>query len=490
MAAPLNFGISRLAMAALLTGLILALVSPSPTAAQGDAPLSIRLETPMNVPLEGQLVKVAVLYRGDEAYPIGGFDLSLMIDPQLATFDHAVPGDLFAQCGWEIFQSSLDSNNVIRLVGVADKGSTPYLPNCYMTSGVEDTLAFIFFRAVDDVAFACLFAHLQYFWTDCGDNSLSSATGDSLFVESSLYSLDSYQYIPFPESLGTVEGLPESCVGSSLNTLRLIDFTTGGFDYTCLDSINDRGDINLNGIAYEVADWVLFANYFLYGLQVFDPNPNFQSVQINATDINNDGEVLSIRDLAYLLRIIVGDAVPYPKPLPGDYPTEVAFFQVDTVNQEITFSYPENLCIIFFEFDGVVSVTSTDPALTVSYVETDGHTWVIAYSLDLPSPDVIQPGTVFNYSGAGGLIEVQAADWEDRIVNVLVAAPPACADADGDGIISISDPLAVINYIFAGGTLANPAAGDFNCSGTVNITDAVAMIHFMFSGGPPCSECP
>ena len=42
--------------------------------------------------------------------------------------------------------------------------------------------------------------------------------------------------------------------------IRCVDFTNGGIDIICADSIDARGDINLNGLAYEVADAVMFSN--------------------------------------------------------------------------------------------------------------------------------------------------------------------------------------------------------------------------------------
>jgi hypothetical protein len=91
---------------------------------------------------------------------------------------------------------------------------------------------------------------------------------------------------------------------------RIIDFHNGGIDIICADSIDDRGDINLNGIPNEVADAVLFTNYFVHGVGVFTINP---LGQIAATDVNADGITLSVADLVHLIRVIVGDADPYYK---------------------------------------------------------------------------------------------------------------------------------------------------------------------------------
>jgi hypothetical protein len=76
--------------------------------------------------------------------------------------------------------------------------------------------------------------------------------------------------------------------------------------------------MNLNGIANEVGDAVLYTNYFIYGDGVFEPvavppAPDLRAVQILASDINDDGIPLTVADLVYLIRIITGDASPYPE---------------------------------------------------------------------------------------------------------------------------------------------------------------------------------
>lgn len=66
-----------------------------------------------------------------------------------------------------------------------------------------------------------------------------------------------------------------------------------------------------------------------------------------------------------------------------------------------------------------------------------------------------------------------------------------CGDPDGSGIVTISDVVFLIQYIFAGGPSPNPlAAGDADCNGIVTISDAVYLINYIFSGGPaPCASC-
>ncbi len=67
-----------------------------------------------------------------------------------------------------------------------------------------------------------------------------------------------------------------------------------------------------------------------------------------------------------------------------------------------------------------------------------------------------------------------------------------CGDADGTGIITISDAVRLINYIFAGAQAPSPIqAGDADCNGSINISDAVRLINYIFAGGMvPCGNCP
>jgi hypothetical protein len=61
-------------------------------------------------------------------------------------------------------------------------------------------------------------------------------------------------------------------------------------------------------------------------------------------------------------------------------------------------------------------------------------------------------------------------------------------DADGSGIVNISDAVYLLSYIFGSGPEPEPyEAGDADCNGVVNIADAVYLISYIFGGGnAPC----
>lgn len=65
-----------------------------------------------------------------------------------------------------------------------------------------------------------------------------------------------------------------------------------------------------------------------------------------------------------------------------------------------------------------------------------------------------------------------------------------CGDADGNGLITISDAVFLISYIFVGGTAPNPIChGDADGTGIITISDAVFLINYIFGGGPT-PHCP
>lgn len=62
-------------------------------------------------------------------------------------------------------------------------------------------------------------------------------------------------------------------------------------------------------------------------------------------------------------------------------------------------------------------------------------------------------------------------------------------DADGSGVVNITDAVYLISFIFGGGPAPDPLSrGDADCNGIINISDAVFLIAYIFGGGdePSC----
>jgi hypothetical protein len=105
-----------------------------------------------------------------------------------------------------------------------------------------------------------------------------------------------------------------------------VQFFDGYISICHPDSIDLRGDLNMNELPNEVGDAVLYTNYFIYGPSVFIIN---LYGQVAASDINADGKTLTVGDLVYLIRIMTGDAVAIPKLAPFSDETRITLRNQD-----------------------------------------------------------------------------------------------------------------------------------------------------------------
>jgi hypothetical protein len=287
---------------------------------------------------------------------IGGFDFLIAYDASGLNFIMAIPGPLYCPvpypvpdtCNWEYFTYRYGAfgncgnqcpSGLLRVVGIAETNNGPVHPACFRLP-VPYVLFTLDFLVTDDRTFECMWLPVRFFWMDCGDNVLSSKTGDTLFVDSQIFD----KGLPMPDPPGdiyheitnhyygfpTYFGMQEvPCMDDpDKRPMRFINFYNGGVDIACAESLDARGDVNLNNVANEVADAVLFSNYFIYGLGVF--HINFDG-QVAATDVNADGMVLTVGDLVYQIRVIIGDAQAYPKlaPVEASYVVDQGVVSVD-----------------------------------------------------------------------------------------------------------------------------------------------------------------
>lgn len=293
-------------------------------------PYEVQIEKGHNA-LQGMPYQINVrLNTGSER--LAGFDLLISYDATALSFREALEGELY-DCGWEYFTYRAGASGncgngcpsgIVRVVGIAETNNGAHHPDfeCYYDLDKPLTLFTLDFLVTDDQTFECMYAPVRFFWMDCGDNSLAYHSQQEPMAAVQGVSRLVYQYglepmMEISDSLTgfpTYTGIQEECLeGGGPDKpapVQFVDFINGGIDIICADSIDDRGDVNMNGEAHEIADAVLFSNYFIYGLSVFTINiPG----QIAATDTNADGMTLTVADLVYLIRVVLGDAVPYSK---------------------------------------------------------------------------------------------------------------------------------------------------------------------------------
>ncbi|MFQ5452946.1 MAG: hypothetical protein ACE5D6_02015, partial [Candidatus Zixiibacteriota bacterium] len=261
---------------------------------------------------------------------IGGFELFISYDASVMSFNGTdTVGTAVAD--WEYFTYRLESEDcglacpsgIVKLFGLADITNGPNHPPD-SSLNPNGTLAKIIFNISSDQNLGGQFLPINFGWYSCGDNTFSDPSGNQLYMDSRIFNAeniliwDEADDINFPDSIRPYGlGNEDSCLTNAvlIPPTRCVEFTYGGICIIPPSNQADRGDINLNGVAYEIGDAVLFSNYFIYGLSVFTID---LARQIASTDVNADGLTLSVADLVLLIRIIIGDADPFPKLIPYD----------------------------------------------------------------------------------------------------------------------------------------------------------------------------
>ena len=330
---------------------------------------------------------------------------------------------LYQDCGWEYFEYRFGPfgncgngcpSGQLRVVGMAETNNGPVHPDCFQV-GTNEVVFTMKFLVSNDRTLNCSFVPIRFYWYDCGDNTISNDLGTELYIANDVFDYvgeegldtwvkitpDDKSLIHFPTYLGAENACVTSGGENKPAVVRFIDFFNGGIDIICSDSIDKRGDINLDGLAYTIADAVIFTNYFVKGLSAFGI---YYEGAIAASDVNADGIPLTVSDLVYLIRVIIGDAMPYPK-------------VISTVTAE------------YWVDNNVLNVSSEMGAI---YLELDRNAEVelLANNMEMKAEN----GKVIIYSLEGNAVSGQVVRTSANIVNIEMAAK------DGSPVNAINVP--------------------------------------------------
>ena len=388
----------------------------------------------MHNALQGHYVDLGI-YQTKGTFYMGGYDFLLSYDASALTFIQAAAGTMFTNCEWEYFTFRLgpDGNcgdacpsGLVRIIALAETDNGPHhpIPGC---TGTE--LAKMTFLVSNDRTLNCQFAPVKFFWTDCGDNAISTQAGDSLLI--SRYVTDYYgaggvdTYTDITDtSYGFPgwNGAPGSCIstGGKTRVIRGVDLRNGGIDIICSDSIDAPGDINANGVINEIADAVMFTNYFITGLSAFGTHVESS---IAASDVNADGTTLSVADLVYLIRVIVGDASSYSKSQPG------ASVSITVEGNAVTYTSPIDIGAAWLTFNissSVVGPVLGDGAagMDMLYGRQGRQLKVLVYNIGTKA---ISSGrhTLVTIPGDGlELVKAELADYNGNTVKAAITNLP------------------------------------------------------------------
>ncbi len=400
---------------------------------------------PPDIPLEAHYVHVysgmsatiGVHLKNGFIQGTGAFDLLLCYDQSMLSLvaGSVVKGDGIAD--WEYFTyrsgafgqncGSACPSGYLRLIAVRDMNNG--VPQPAGSEFVNGFIAYMTFRVTEDRSFLNMCARIGFCSIDCGDNIISDITGNEIALAFPDQNDPEGYMITFGPDYD-LEVCLEGFKGK--NPASFIYFDPG---YICIiPPEDDRGDINLNGIANEIGDAVLFTNYFIYGPSVWDPI--WSENQILASDINDDGIVATVADLVYLIRIITGDAIPYGPS--GEYKINPYANAMD-VNTEmvdgnlvITTSSSTDLGAghLVFHYTGLtVGAPETNTGLDVKSNAANGELRVLVYSMEHNTVGAGVTEFVTIPVEGNGTIELVNAEFSDEIGNLITVnthrvAPP------------------------------------------------------------------
>jgi hypothetical protein len=392
-------------------------------AAPPDQELAVAIErTEETLMGEPESIDITVT---DNTFDLMGYDLVVNYPTNALTLQNVSPGLFHDQCDWEYFTYRYGPfaechpncpSGLLRIVALAETNNGDVHPTCF-NAETPFTLATIDFLVSTDRTLDCTWQPIRFMWLDCGDNMFARGEwgGDNLlsarrvfdWVDDSLIEITDHD-TDFP----TYYGQPHECLTIDPGAPYMVaDFYHGGVQIEFADSIDDshctRGDINLNRIPHEIADAVMYSN-----LLVHMPIPiNDSACLARTSDVNADDTPWSVEDFVYLVRIITGDALPYPHPAPPG--PEVYFNLVEITGPEtrITVDTPEPLGAVLMTFEDSIDVVSHPGAREAiwHYSPDENATRVLLYDFDSGS---IGEGELMTLRNAGFPVSVEAATYD------------------------------------------------------------------------------
>lgn len=436
------------------------------------------------VPLDRSFTVTCEYTNSSAPEDVASFDLTISYLPDWIELISVERGQLLDDCGWEVFEYIDDPLGFINISAIADDPEIPGEPDCYLRDAQGVLFEFKFQIILPPPDDDCITVPLAFDWQNCDDNVFATRNGDTSFVSWRVMTYDDPWSCPEPEPLPSSCGVPDSCVQSGFIPgvpVRNIDFHHGAAFTPCFQAFQ-RGDVNQNEVAFEIADLVMFENYWILGDSAFGGS---SAIPLLNSDANGDWRYPTLEDYTYFILVIVGEILPDTStPDPADYN---AILVQDTALSTVWLSYPPgDLSAVHLVFDGEIEPVPAQPGYgnwTFVYSNVEGITRVLIAQNPYDNPSFDSEGILITYSGQGTLTNALAADYSNHRIEAIVGALGIPLDIDG--------AVLLIEYIFAGGHTPYPLeSGDVNCDEFIDIDDVVYLIQYIFAGGPePYIDC-
>ncbi len=221
-----------------------------------SAPIELSIGEEQGFPAEYVDVYVSMHNR----VPVAAFNVKIEYDKSILTLNKVdTVGTRLDQ--WQIFNYTLSSDGKIFVTADADNANPA---TRYLDEG-EGPVVHLRFLISSNTSFAGFHTRLEYVFLDPQDQTENAGW----------------------EPDGTL--IPRSA----------IEYTTGGVLIKKYDGL--VGDINLNAVAFEIADLVYFTNYFVNPFEYPLDGARWQN-----SDINQNGTPAELADLIQMIQIVSG----------------------------------------------------------------------------------------------------------------------------------------------------------------------------------------
>ncbi len=160
-----------------------------------DTEIAIRIQSHAMRPLVGAIDTISIIISSAEQ-GIAGFDFTLAYDRETFELVSAMPGNFLESCNWEYFVQRDSAKcpgpcpaGLFKIVALARFQNTDSVSECLVPEPEAELAKLVLKRKVQSgrKAFKGVDSEpLRFFWIDCGDNSVSSASGNDLFLAKSV----------------------------------------------------------------------------------------------------------------------------------------------------------------------------------------------------------------------------------------------------------------------------------------------------------------
>jgi hypothetical protein len=316
----------------------------------------------------------------ENSTPIAGMKLLVEYDTTALSLINVTKANSRIE-NWEYYQTSTHFSGeycMIQIIGLANVLNTISTPPLDSGSGV---ITYLNFRLSDNPDFSENSIPIKLRFNDYSDNTFATPAGDLISQDQITYNLGSI-----------ILKRPEGVV---------------------------LGDLNLNGLSFEIGDAVRYANYF------FNPDQYWlNELQMFNSDVNEDGLVATNSDLIFLLRYMI-EVGPNPAGKPLAYIDNLKLDLTDTstsLSVYLDSKRPVGGAYLVFKhpptFKPEPIIEDQTGFMKISTLDQGDELRVLIYS---PQGNAVSPGenSFFTLKNAEGLTLTQAifSDQEGNLLN-------------------------------------------------------------------------